>query len=951
MRSLYICILTVVTISHILAQQSGSQFTRTGIINANNAKTVFGNWGVIGQPAEMENRGAWLYPTNGYIGDLSFMVGVELPGEPQVIHSVITCPFYPTQRPAATQDRDPITNNWWTFEPVTGFFNPNQGGVATNTDKSTWPSSWPDRPDLKDSSGSLPWNGLFGTNRFFFDQESFYVVDDNNDLHFSIAANNSFGVAFKPDSTNSARNGQGIRVSVRLIESNYPLLKDVLFLTYDIKNEGTHDYSKVVFGQLMGNYIGVTSTEDYGEYNNDVMSLFKGSNFVLNSNFVDTTPNPLWVGRIGKFGHAFVEAPNNNHIASYNCLDPSNQVSLGNDELLWQQLTPGTYKTPAAFQDSLHPTSGEDADYLCGTEYFSIASGTTKRIATVLAYGYSKEEIELKVELARMMWNLQFDSSSASSKVTLADFTSGDTVSGTQTIRWTTALSNSTADIWFTPDAGRNWTKLVAGIPNNGSFDWNTSAVSDCSFGMIRILVKDSTGHARGYSDSPALFTVDNPGNGVPTMQVLQMSFPDSTSDSVSVSVRVGDPEAQSLTLTTYYTTNSLHPWVECQTQTIPSNRLPLTLTIPVRSLPNSDNFALKFIASDGSLVSADSTSPFRKQSSHTSVAGNVVRHAAGQATTTYAVHVVDNSKLTGDTYLITFDDTSSFTRKTMSVFDRTKATILYQGEPLISNTESVPFDGLTLLANDFPTHVDTTGIRWNRAMPASVTTTVQRLSTMTISPDHRYEGYNAACDYTIAFSNVVVDTSADVPNFAPSFLQKFSIINTTLKKRIKVTGVEDAGFLDIIFMENGPGTLGMTWEIYLQDRQNPDGPLPMLPGDTLFITTTKGFSYRDTLSIDSKLLAAHRIETTPGTFRLDQNFPNPFNPTTVISYQLPAAGHATLKIFDLLGREVVTLVDQEKPAGVYRETWNASRMASGVYFCRLNNGTFTQTRKLLLIE
>ena len=502
MRSFLICILTVVAAHHILAQQSGSQFTRTGIINANNVKTVFGNWGVIGQPAQMENRGAWLYPTNGYIGDLSFMVGVELPGETPTIHSVITCPFYPL-RQAASDDIDPITGAWWTFQPITGFFNPTQSGVATNTDKSTWPSSWPDRPDLKDSSGNLPWDGLFGTNRFFFDQESYFVVDDNNDERFNFAANNSFGVAYVPDSTNPARHGQGIRVSVRLIESNHPLLKDALFLVYDIKNEGSQNYSKVVFGQLMGNYIGVTSTEDYGEYNNDVSSLFKGSNFVLNSNFGDTTANPLWVGRIGKFGHAFVEAPNNNHLASYDCFSPSNQVRLGDDEWLWQRLTPGTFQMPATFQDSLHPASGEDADYLCGTEYFSISSGTTKRIAVVLAYGYSEEEIELKVELARMMWNLQFDSSSASSRVALGNFPSGETVSGMQTIHWTTSMTNSTADIWFTPDAGRNWTKLAAGIPNNGSYNWNTATVSDCSFGMLRILVKDSTGHAYGYQIAP----------------------------------------------------------------------------------------------------------------------------------------------------------------------------------------------------------------------------------------------------------------------------------------------------------------------------------------------------------------------------------------------------------------------------------------------------------------
>jgi hypothetical protein len=232
--------------------------------------------------------------------------------------------------------------------------------------------------------------------------------------------------------------------------------------------------------------------------------------------------------------------------------------------------------------------------------------------------------------------------------------------------------------------------------------------------------------------------------------------------------------------------------------------------------------------------------------------------------------------------------------------------------------------------------------------MPTGFTTYAQRFSTIVYSNNSRFEGYNAACDYTIAFSNMVVDTSLDVPGLATPLFLNCSSFNTTTNQPLKVIAASDAGYLTIIFTEHGPGTLGATWEITMVSQT---ATLPTLSGDTLFITSTKGFSFRDTLLVDSKLLEVHRIEMTSRTFRLDQNFPNPFNPTTVISYQLPAVGHATLRIFDLLGREVATLVDQEKPAGVYRETWDASRMASGVYFCRLNYGAFTQTRKLLLIK
>ena len=90
---------------------------------------------------------------------------------------------------------------------------------------------------------------------------------------------------------------------------------------------------------------------------------------------------------------------------------------------------------------------------------------------------------------------------------------------------------------------------------------------------------------------------------------------------------------------------------------------------------------------------------------------------------------------------------------------------------------------------------------------------------------------------------------------------------------------------------------------------------------------------------------------SVPGTYSLMQNFPNPFNPTTVIGYQLSASGIVRLKVFDLLGREVVTLVDQRQEPGGYSVTWNASRFPSGAYFYRLQVGEFVAVKKMVLIR
>jgi hypothetical protein len=90
---------------------------------------------------------------------------------------------------------------------------------------------------------------------------------------------------------------------------------------------------------------------------------------------------------------------------------------------------------------------------------------------------------------------------------------------------------------------------------------------------------------------------------------------------------------------------------------------------------------------------------------------------------------------------------------------------------------------------------------------------------------------------------------------------------------------------------------------------------------------------------------------TAPNEFALFQNYPNPFNPSTKISWQLPAGSWQILKIYDVLGNEVATLVDEFKPAGRYEVEWNAGGLASGVYLYRLNAGSFTETKKMILLR
>jgi len=114
------------------------------------------------------------------------------------------------------------------------------------------------------------------------------------------------------------------------------------------------------------------------------------------------------------------------------------------------------------------------------------------------------------------------------------------------------------------------------------------------------------------------------------------------------------------------------------------------------------------------------------------------------------------------------------------------------------------------------------------------------------------------------------------------------------------------------------------------------------------------GLIYGDTTTVGLE------DEETPiaTTFNLEQNYPNPFNPSTVISYRLPVTSNVTLKVYDVLGNEIATLVNEEKPAGEYEVEFNAAshsgnvwNLTSGVYFYQLRTGDFIQTRKMVYLK
>ncbi len=148
-------------------------------------------------------------------------------------------------------------------------------------------------------------------------------------------------------------------------------------------------------------------------------------------------------------------------------------------------------------------------------------------------------------------------------------------------------------------------------------------------------------------------------------------------------------------------------------------------------------------------------------------------------------------------------------------------------------------------------------------------------------------------------------------------------------------------------------GTILKTTDAGLSWKYQPSGTNNFLYS-LFFPTPAKGFIAGGAGTILKKtggLVHVEEVINLPANFILHQNYPNPFNPTTVISYQLSALSYVTLRIYDILGREVAALVNEEKPAGKYQVEFNASHLASGIYYYRISAGNFIAAKKMILLK
>ena len=124
-----------------------------------------------------------------------------------------------------------------------------------------------------------------------------------------------------------------------------------------------------------------------------------------------------------------------------------------------------------------------------------------------------------------------------------------------------------------------------------------------------------------------------------------------------------------------------------------------------------------------------------------------------------------------------------------------------------------------------------------------------------------------------------------------------------------------------------------------------------MAVGITLHSTLRIESGFLADTSLRQLILAVHDEKGLPLVYALEQNYPNPFNPATTIQYSVVTSQYVSLKIYDILGKEIQTLVNEAQPVGTYTVTWDGGGYPSGVYFYRIHAGNFVQSKKLLLLK
>jgi hypothetical protein len=506
--------------------------------------------------------------------------------------------------------------------------------------------------------------------------------------------------------------------------------------------------------------------------------------------------------------------------------------------------------------------------------------------------------------------------------------------------------------IEYSRDAGITWQTILYSTTRDSIYNWQTTSVADGTRYLLRIQVFSDTSY--GMIQSPHPFTVDNPGNWAPDIILLSPQKNEKVSGKYSVQWSANDPEGDPIQTSIFVSMDRGVTW-----QMIASG-LPHAGVYEWNSnlTANSSSVQLKIRCSDGTATSEMVSQPFEVFNQRETISS--ILHISGHADARVKVNIVDRSQWTGHTYRIFFDDTSS-AQKCFSLFDVSRNAFIFQNIHFAGDgSEGPQFDGLRLSIYDQQDPMNnpdsTTWIKGSSTLFSQVATPNLFFGSDVV------KGVAYPSDYEIRITSNIVDTSSSFMESTTTPLY-YSVWNITENHQVKVivSELDSDGkldlFDDIFILENDrSGKPYITWEIFFSGDSKTILPAA---GDIFRIKTTKPLRSNDIYEFNGSSSAVSVSNSNIlRHMELDQNFPNPFNPVTIISYYLPGSQTGVaqsdivhLAVFDISGRKIITLVNEFQEPGRHTVAWNASALSSGIYFYQLSAGGRTTAKKAIFVK
>lgn len=906
--------------------------------DGNRIRTILYNTGSLSGPGVLGNVYDMVWNGLGYAYEIGFLAGARVPSAATAGDSlsIIIDGFGSASRSTADGDFAPDGVTKWGWLPTARYAKDGSTLIANNRDPGTWPSGWGSWSDAPGNAGA--------------DLELVYEMNDSTDAEFP----------YYPVPADSSRRGLGLSTTARYYQFAHPNLEDVLFTFFDVRNVSPKPLTKMVAGVIGDPHIGgnIDYSDDAQDYNVQHRLIYSWDPDKISM-------NPFIVP--GYFGYTLIATPENKGTTSYGAMVWGGVYRPKNDSLMFANLSEGVKNTGMFY--STDPYNIGDYNLIQGTGFFTLASGAQKTFGAAYLFAQDLPGIIERATVVEREVPLRFSAPGTAVKLT-APAPLGTVTAQNLTIQWTDAAldNDTTVSLFYSNTPKEGWNLIAAHVPNNGSYQWNAAGVPDGIFYKVH-LFKEKSGTV-SYDSTHGYFTMNRPGDAPPEVALLAPRNIMVVNGVVPVRWIAGDADNDAVSITLAFSDNDGATYTPLAAPV--NNGLFLFNT---RTVANTPVGRIKVVVTANGKSTEAVSGAFRIANPIAAVTDTAsLKHLTGRATGKLFPGIADSAALTGHTYRVTFDSVAGTLR--YSLFNKTMNAPRLTQEYLTGlNGTGVLADGMRVWFENHALAFDTGRSKFTSPV-ANVKTVVGKptFGTPKLIP----------MEYAVTFGSIALNANGNYVTTADSFGNSASPLTKKVAVPFIITNVTDSTAVQAFVQENSAaGNKTGRWDwgepvtiltpppyrtvttntsaTFLFSKIASDQPVPITGGEVfrlrMFLPFTPGDVYE--FVADKKYAVptgVRDMDLVPETYRLEQNFPNPFNPETNFLFSLTQPARTSLTVYDAIGRVVRVVVDEELPHGIFHYTWDGTDntgapVASGMYLYRLRSGSFTESKKMLLMR